>query len=98
MTLSDLSIKNPVFAWMMMAGLIVFGAICFTRMGVSQLPDVDFPMLTVTARYPGAAPEVMEADVIDPIEDAVMSIQGVKTVSSTARNGIANIMIDFVID
>lgn len=98
MVLSDLSIRRPVFAWMLMVGLIVFGAICFTRMGVSQLPDVDFPMLTVTARYPGAAPEVMEADVIDPIEDAVMSIQGVKTVSSTARNGIATIMIDFVLD
>ena len=98
MVLSDLSIRRPVFAWMIMLGLIVFGAICFTRMGVSQLPDVDFPLLTVTARYPGAAPEVMEADVIDPIEDAVMSIQGVKTVSSTARNGIATIMIDFVLD
>ncbi len=98
MVLSDISIRRPVFAWMLMFGLIVFGAICFSRMGVSQLPDVDFPMLTLTARYPGAAPEVMEADVIDPIEDALMSIQGVKTVSSTARNGIANIMVDFVLE
>jgi hydrophobe/amphiphile efflux-1 (HAE1) family protein len=98
MVLSDLSIKRPVFAWMIMFALIIFGAICFSRMGISQLPDVDFPMLTVSARYPGAAPEVMEADVISPVEDAVMSLQGVKTVSSTARNGIANIMIEFTLD
>ena len=97
MVLSDLSIRRPVFAWMLMFGLIVFGSICFSRMGVSQLPDVDFPIVTITAKYPGAAPEVMEADVIDPIEDSMMSIQGVKNVTSTARNGIANIMIDFVL-
>ncbi len=98
MVLSDIAIRRPVFAWMLMFGLIIFGAICFTRMGVSQLPDVDFPMLTLTARYPGAAPEVMEADVIDPIEDALMSVQGVKTISSTARNGISNVTIEFVLD
>jgi HAE1 family hydrophobic/amphiphilic exporter-1 len=43
MTLSDLSIKNPVFAWMLMLGLIVFGWIGFSSMGVSQMPDVDYP-------------------------------------------------------
>ena len=48
MTLSDASIKNPVFAWMLMIGLIVFGWIGFHRMGISQLPDVDFPVVTVT--------------------------------------------------
>ena len=81
-----------------MAALIVFGAICFGRLGVSQLPDVQFPVLTVSAKFPGAAPEIMESDVIDPIEDAVMSLQGVKSVSSTGRNGIATIMIEFTID
>ena len=51
MTLSDVSIKNPVFAWMLMIGLIVFGWIGFHRMGISQLPDVDFP--TLCQRMPG---------------------------------------------
>ena len=51
MTLSDLSIKNPVFAWMLMTGLMVFGWIGFSRMGVSQLPDVDFPVVTVTVTW-----------------------------------------------
>ena len=49
MTLSDLSIKNPVFAWMIMSALIIFGAISFNRMGVSQMPDVDFPSSTSTS-------------------------------------------------
>ena len=55
MTLSDISIKKPVFAWMLMFGLIVFGAISYTFMGISQLPDVDFPVVTVAVSWPGAA-------------------------------------------
>ena len=50
MTLSDISIKKPVFAWMLMAGLLVFGAISYRMMGISHLPDVDFPVVTTTAR------------------------------------------------
>lgn len=95
MTLSDLSIKRPVFAWMLMFGLIVFGAISFNRMGVSELPDIDFPMISIAARYEGAAPEVMEAEVIDPLEDAIIGVQGVKNIFSTSRNGSADIMVEF---
>ena len=78
MTLSDISIKNPVFGWMLMIGIIVFGWIGYTRMGVSQLPDVDFPVVTVTVTWEGAAPEIMETEVTDFIEDAVMSVEGIK--------------------
>lgn len=98
MTLSDLSIKKPVFAWMLMFGLIVFGAISFNRMGVSEMPDVDFPFISLGVRYEGAAPEVMEADVIDPLEDAVISIQGVKNVTSKVRVGVAEVTIEFSLD
>lgn len=55
MTLSDISIKNPVFAWMLMTGLIVFGWIGFHRMGISQLPDIDFPVVTVTVTWEDAS-------------------------------------------
>ena len=61
MTISDVSIKNPVFAWMLMIGLIVFGWVSFTRMGISQLPDVDFPVVTVHITWEGAAPEAKAA-------------------------------------
>ncbi len=94
MTLSDLSIKNPVFAWMLMIGLIVFGWIGYTRLGVSQLPDVDFPVVSVSVTWEGAAPEVIETEVTDIIEDAVMSVEGVKEVSSVSRQGQASITIE----
>ncbi|MBI1953883.1 MAG: efflux RND transporter permease subunit [Candidatus Omnitrophica bacterium] len=95
MTLSDLSIKNPVFAWMLMFSLILFGAIGFLGMGVSQMPDVDFPIINVSAAWEGAAPEVMETDVVDVLEDAVMNIQGIREVSSNTRQGQANVTVEF---
>src|SRR4051812_15214198 len=95
MKLPEISIRRPVFAWMLMFFLIVFGAIGFNRMGVSQLPDVDFPVISIATTYEGAAPAVMEIDVVDPIEDAMMSIQGVKTITSSARDSSASINIEF---
>jgi hydrophobe/amphiphile efflux-1 (HAE1) family protein len=101
-TLADISIRNHVFAWMLMAGLILFGLICFTGfggvvkgLGISQNPDVDFPIVNVSVGYEGASPEVMETDVVDPIEDAITSVEGVKQISSTSRQGNANITVEF---
>jgi HAE1 family hydrophobic/amphiphilic exporter-1 len=101
-TLADISIRNHVFAWMLMLGLIGFGLICFLGygsvvkgLGVSQNPDVDFPIVNVSVGYEGASPEIMETDVVDFIEDAVTSIEGVKQISSTSRLGQANITIEF---
>jgi len=95
MKLSDISIRRPVFAWMLMAGLIVFGLLSASRMGISQLPDVDFPVVTVNVNYPGAAPEVVEATVVDILEDAVMSVEGVRSVTSTTRYAAATITVEF---
>jgi hydrophobe/amphiphile efflux-1 (HAE1) family protein len=95
MTLSDISIKNTVFAWILMFGLIIFGAIGFSRMGISQLPDVDFPVLTITVTWQGASPETMESAIADVLEDAVMTIQGIKNVSSISQEGLTNITIEF---
>ena len=95
MALSDLSIRRPVFAWMLMLGLIAFGGLAFFRLGVSQLPDVDFPVITVTAHLDGAPPEVMEQDVVDVLEDKVMSIEGVRTVSSASKNSYATVKVEF---
>ncbi|MDO8489252.1 MAG: efflux RND transporter permease subunit [Candidatus Omnitrophota bacterium] len=95
MTLSDISIKNPVFGWMLMIGVLVFGWIGFTRLGVSQLPDVDFPVVSVSVAWEGAAPEVMETDVTDVIENAVMSVEGLKEVTSVSMQGDAQITLEF---
>ena len=98
MSLSDISIRKPVFAWMLMAAMIIFGFIQMRKMGVSQMPDVDFPVVNIGVTYEGAAPQVMELDVIDPIESAVLSVEGVKTVTSTAKLGSANISVEFGLD
>jgi hydrophobe/amphiphile efflux-1 (HAE1) family protein len=95
MSLSDLSIRKPVFAWMLMAAMIIFGYLSMRRMGVSQLPDVDFPVVNISVVYEGAAPEVMELDVIDPIESAVLSVEGVKSMTSQAKLGSANVSVEF---
>jgi hydrophobe/amphiphile efflux-1 (HAE1) family protein len=94
-SLSDISIRRPVFAWMLMAAMIIFGFLAMRKMGVSQLPDVDFPVVNIQVNYEGAAPEVMELDVIDPIESAVLSVEGVKSINSSARLGSANIVVEF---
>ncbi|MEW6055499.1 MAG: efflux RND transporter permease subunit [Bdellovibrionota bacterium] len=94
-SLSDIAIRRPVFAWMLMSSLIIFGFICFGRMGISQLPNADLPVITITAKYAGAAPQVMEADVVDPIENAMMSLEGVKNVTSMMRIGFAMVTIEF---
>ncbi|HVZ79249.1 MAG TPA: efflux RND transporter permease subunit [bacterium] len=93
MTLSDVSIKNPVFAWMLMFGLILFGIVCFLRLGVSQMPDVDFPVVNVSVSLPNASPQIMESDVADPVEDAVLGVEGVQDVQTTCTEGSANISI-----
>ena len=94
MSLSDISIRRPVFAWMVMAALMLFGLISYNRMGVSQLPNVDFPIVSVGLTWTGAAPEVMEKDVVDNVEQAVMTVQGVKEVTSTIRQGQATVTVE----
>ena len=98
MTLSDLSIRRPVFAWMLVAGLIIFGGICLTRLGVSQLPDVTFPILTININWPGAAPQLMEAEIVDKVEEAMTGLQGIKNIESTIRQGSAQIKLEFVFE
>lgn len=95
MKISDASIRNPVFAWMLMFGLILFGIISFSRMGVSQMPDVDFPVLTISITLEGAAPEIMESTVVDPIESAVIAVEGVRSITSVAKQGVATVTLEF---
>ncbi len=95
MAISDISIKNPVMAWMIFIGIFVFGVISYMGLGVSQMPDVDFPVLNVSTTWPGAAPDVMESTVTDPIEEAIMGVQGVTEVRSTSSLGISSIDVQF---
>src|ERR1700761_3476379 len=95
MTLSDLSIRRPVFAWMLMFALMFFGVICFLQLGVSQLPEATPPILTIEANWPGAAPEVIETQIVNPIEEAEISVQGLTDLGSTMRQGYCSIRLTF---
>src|SRR3954465_8697839 len=94
-SLPEISIKRPVFAWMLMVALMIFGGISFHRLGISQLPDVDFPVVNVSFTLPGAAPEVMESQVLDPVEDSIMQIDGIRSVKSTAQQSSGSISVEF---
>jgi len=98
MDLIDLSLRRPVFAWMLMFSLIVFGAISLNKLGVSQLPDVDFPILSISVSYEGAAPELVESDLIDPIEERLLAIEGIKEMKSSAQQGSARVTLEFGMD
>lgn len=94
MNITEVCIRKPVLAWMIMGATILFGAVAATRIGISQMPDVDFPTISVGVSWEGAAPEVIEHDVIEPLEEAVMQVEGVKSVQSSSRQGSGNITIE----
>ena len=98
MTLSEIAIRRPVFSWMIMAALVVFGLLSFSRLGISQLPDVDFPVVSVSCSLAGAAPEIMESQVVDPIEDAIMQTEGIRSLTSSSQQSSASIAVEFELD
>jgi HAE1 family hydrophobic/amphiphilic exporter-1 len=95
MTLSEISIKRPVMAWMLMSALIVFGAISLGRLGVSNMPDIDFPVIDIRVTWDGAAPEVLETELVEQIEKEVIGIEGLKEITSSIRQGGANVKLEF---
>ena len=98
MFLSDISIKRPVFATMMIGALLLFGLISRQRMGVDLYPDIDFPIVTVTARLEGASPEIIETEVTDPLEDAVSTVEGVRHITSHSSQGVSQVIVEFELE
>ncbi len=94
MSLTDVCVKKPVFAWMLMAATVLFGLVAAFRIGISQFPDVDFPTISVSATWEGAAPEVMENDVVEILEEALVQVEGVVSITSSSRQGSANITLE----
>jgi hydrophobic/amphiphilic exporter-1 (mainly G- bacteria), HAE1 family len=97
MFISDTAIRRPVTTLMFTAGLLIFGYIAFTRMGVDLFPEIEFPVVTVTSFLPGADPEIMDSDVTDVLESQINTIEGVKTIRSTSSEGISQIVVEFVL-
>ncbi len=98
MWITRVSIKQPVFATMVMLAIVVLGLFSYRLLPVEQMPDVAIPQVYISVSYPGASPEAIENDVIKPIENVVNSINGVKNIYATAREGMAFLQIDFRLD
>ena len=95
MFLSDLSIKQPVFATMMMVALAVLGLTSYRALNVDLFPDIEFPVVTVTTRYVGASPETVERDVTKTLEEAVNTVEGVRHIESNSQEGLSTIVVMF---
>ncbi len=96
--LAELCVRRPVFASVLILSLTVVGAFAFTQLGVDRLPNVDFPTVTVTTRLPGAAPEQVETEVTDKVEEAVNTISGIDQLSSNSAEGISQVTVTFRLD
>lgn len=98
MWLANTAIKRPVFATMVILALVILGAVSYPTIGVDLFPKVEFPMVSITTTLRGASPEIMDIDVTDKIEEAVNTINGVKTIISTSTEGISRVMVEFVLE
>ncbi len=82
--LAAICVKRPVFATVLILVLVVFGMFGYTKLGLDRFPKVDFPIITVTTRQPGSAPEDIETQITDKIEEAVNTISGIEELRSTS--------------
>lgn len=96
--LAAISVKRPVFASVLIIALTVVGAFSFTQLGVDRFPKVDFPTVVVTTRLPGAAPEEVETEITDKIEEAVNTISGIDELRSTSSEGVSMVIVAFLLD
>jgi HAE1 family hydrophobic/amphiphilic exporter-1 len=98
MFLSNLSIKHPVFATMMMAALAVLGIASYAQLKVDFFPKVEIPVVTVTTVYPGAGPETVEREVTKKIEEEINTVEGVRHIESISQEGLSNIVVEFQLE
>lgn len=98
MSLSSLSIRRPVLASVMSIVIVLFGIIAFTYLGVREYPAVDPPIITVSTSYIGANADVIETQITEPLEESVNGIAGIRTLSSTSREGRSTITVEFDLD
>src|SRR5437867_3642974 len=96
--LAALCVKRPVFASVLILSLSVIGLFSFTRLGVDRFPKIDFPTILVTTVQPGAAPEQVETEITDKIEEAVNTISGIDDLRSVSSEGISQVIISFVLE
>src|SRR5512136_1265671 len=96
--LAQVSVKRPVFASVLVLSLAVVGVFAYFRLGVDLFPKVDIPVITVTTRQSGAAPEEIETEITDKIERAVNTIAGIDELRSVSTEGVSQVFIVFKLE
>src|SRR6478736_3444503 len=96
--LAALCVRRPVFASVLILSLTVIGAFAFLQLGVDRYPKVDFPTVAVTTVQPGAAPEQIETEITDKIEEAVNTISGIDELRSSSSEGVSQVILTFLLD
>src|SRR6478609_5393416 len=98
MWITKVSIKNPVFATMVMVALCVLGLFSYAKLGVEQMPDISPPIVFTAVSYPGASPAAVETEITKPLEDAFNGIAGVKMIRSNSWEGLSQTVVEFKVD
>src|SRR5258707_3113570 len=98
MSITDLFIKRPVMTALVMIGIVLFGIAGYRALPVSDLPNVDFPTIQVTAALPGASPETMATSVATTLERQFATIAGIDSMTSTSGIGATAVTIQFTLD
>ncbi len=96
MFISDFAIKKPLITVVAVLALVGFGLVSLFLLQTDEFPEVSPPIVLTTIVYPGASPEQVEREVLEPVEEAIQSISGVKTINGEARDGFAQITTQFV--
>ena len=95
MSLSSISIRRPVLAIVLSLAILLFGGIGLSNLGVREYPSVDPPVISVSTNYRGANAEVVESQITEPLEAAVNSVDGIRTLTSVSRDGRSTIQVEF---
>ena len=95
MWFTKVSLRNPVFATMVMLAFVVLGVFSYQRLKVDQFPNIDFPVVVITTDYPGASPEIVESEVTKKLEEGVNAIAGINALTSRSYEGTSVVIIEF---
>jgi hydrophobic/amphiphilic exporter-1 (mainly G- bacteria), HAE1 family len=98
MSVTDAFIRRPVMTTLVMLAILIMGIFAFQKLPVSDLPNVDFPTLQITASVPGASPETMASSVATPLEQQFSTIAGVDSMTSSSAQGVTNVTLQFTLD
>jgi hydrophobe/amphiphile efflux-1 (HAE1) family protein len=98
MTLAEVSIRRPVLTIVLSILITLFGVLGLSELGVREYPSVDPPTISISTSYPGAAAEVVQAQITEPIEEALNTVAGIQTLTSNSREGASQISAEFSLD